>query len=220
MESVLALLPQEKEFVTEDGLSGTLTLQLSTVRVETAGYGSSTKTVTTTRSYPNLESEDTQYIPKSIQDGGRTMTLQDISWQTANTSNVDDFALGDRYTAVATYTGTATSSYVTGYNVSAEYSGTVSRIALDRVRYVAIFERTTFVPEELPPEEIEDPNDPNLLETPELPGEMNPSEDSAPGFHFNWAFLLIPLAVVAVGGGGLGIALFLRRRSESREETH
>ena len=37
MESVLALLPQEKEFVTEDGLSGTLTLQLSTVRVETAG---------------------------------------------------------------------------------------------------------------------------------------------------------------------------------------
>ena len=38
MESVLALLPQEKEFVTEDGLSGTLSLQLSTVRVETAGY--------------------------------------------------------------------------------------------------------------------------------------------------------------------------------------
>ena len=220
MESVLALLPQEKEFVTEDGLSGTLTLQLSTVRVETAGYGSSTKTVTTTRSYPNLESQDTQYIPKSIQDGGRTMTLQDISWQTANTASVDDFALGDRYTAVATYTGTATSSYVTGYNVSAEYSGTVSRIALDRVRYVAIFERTTFVPEELPPEEIENPDDPGLLENPELPGEVSPPEDSAPGFHFNWAFLLIPLAVVVVGGGGLGIALYLRRRSESREETH
>ena len=206
MESVLALLPQEKEFVTEDGLSGTLTLQLSTVRVETAGYGSSTKT----------ESQDTQYIPKTIQDGGRTMTLQDISWQTANTANVDDFALGDRYTAVATYTGTATSSYVTGYNVSAEYSGTVSRIALDRVRYVAIFERTTFVPEEPPTEEIENLNDPSLLETPELPGEVSPPE----GFRFNWGFLLIPLAVVAVGGGGLGIALFLRRRSESREETH
>ena len=219
MESVLALLPQEKEFVTEDGLSGTLTLQLSTVRVETAGYGSSTKTVTTTRSYPNLESQDTQYIPKSIQDGGRTMTLQDISWQTANTASVDDFALGDRYTAVATYTGTATSSYVTGYNVSAEYSGTVSRIALDRVRYVAIFERTTFVPEEPAPE---DPGDPTAPE-PEAPtpGELPESpEDSAPGFHFNWAFLLIPLAVMAIGGGGLGIALFLRRRSESREETH
>ena len=116
--------------------------------------------------------------------------------------------------------GIPRSDYVTGYNVSAEYSGTVSRIALDRVRYVAIFERTTFVPEEPPPEEIENPNDPGLLETPELPGEVSPTEDSTPGFRFSWAFLLIPLAVVAVGGGGLGIALFLRRRSESREETH
>ena len=39
MESVLALLPQEKEFITEDGLSGVLTLQLDTVQVEVAGYG-------------------------------------------------------------------------------------------------------------------------------------------------------------------------------------
>ena len=87
---------------------------------------------------------------------------------------------------------------------------------MDRVRYVAIFERTTFVPEEPTPE---DPTVPEL-EAPADPGEMIPPEDSAPGFHFNWAFLLIPLAVVAVGGGGLGIALYLRRRSESREETH
>ena len=39
MESVLALLPQEKEFVTEDGLSGTLALQLDTVQVEGQGTG-------------------------------------------------------------------------------------------------------------------------------------------------------------------------------------
>ena len=41
MESVLALLPAEKEFVTDDGLTGILSLDLSTVRVEVAGYGSS-----------------------------------------------------------------------------------------------------------------------------------------------------------------------------------
>ena len=218
MESVLALLPQEKEFVTEDGLSGTLTLQLSTVRVEAAGYGSSSKTVTATRSYPNLESQDTQYIPKSIQDGGRTMTLKDISWQTANTADVDGFALGDRYTAVATYTGTATSSYVTGYNVTAEYSGTVSRIALDRVRYVAIFERTTFVPDEPEPELPDDPNDPALGENPELPGELDAPTDEDSGFHFNWAFLVVPLALVVAGGGGIGIALYIKHKNESGEE--
>ena len=33
METILSLLPQQKEFVTEDGLSGTLTLKLDTVQV-------------------------------------------------------------------------------------------------------------------------------------------------------------------------------------------
>ena len=74
MESVLALLPQEKEFVTEDGLSGTLSLQLDTVQVEAAGYGSSTREVSATRSYPNLASQDTASIPKSIEEDGRTLT--------------------------------------------------------------------------------------------------------------------------------------------------
>ena len=115
MASVLALLPQEREFITDDGLTGTLTLQLDTVQVEVAGYGSSTKEVQATRSYPNLAGQDTQYIPKTIEDNGRTLTLQSIDWQTYNTASTDGYALGDRFTAVATYTGSATSSYVKGY---------------------------------------------------------------------------------------------------------
>lgn len=75
MESVLALLPQEREFVTDDGLTGTLTLKLDTVRVEVSGYGSATRRLTATRAYPNLIGQDTQFIPKSIEDGGRTLTL-------------------------------------------------------------------------------------------------------------------------------------------------
>lgn len=198
MESILALLPQEKEFVTEDGLSGTLALQLNTVQVETAGYGSSTRTVTAKRSYPNLDSQDAQYIPKTVEGNGRTMTLQDISWQTDNTGSLDGYDIGNRFTAVATYTGTATSSYVTGYTVTAEYSGTVSRIALERVRYVAIFQRTTVVPEE-PVEE---------------PAPVEPINEAG----FNWAMLLVPLALVVLAGGGIGAALFLKHKRESGEE--
>ena len=85
MGAVLALLPQTKEFITEDGLSGVLTLKLDTVKVEAAGYGSSTKTVTATRTYPGLADQDTQYIPKTIQDGGNSMTLQAVDWQTEGT---------------------------------------------------------------------------------------------------------------------------------------
>ena len=198
MASVLELLPQQREFVTADGLSGTLTLQLDTVQVDVSGYGSSTRAVNVTRSYPNLAGQDTSYIPKTIQDGGRTLTLQDISWQTDNTASLDGYDVGDRFTAVATYSGSATSSYVKGYTVTANYAGTVSRIALNKTRYVAIFEgdgpTASLIPEESAP-------------------------DPGSGSHFNWAFLLVPLGVIALAGGGMGTALFLKRRHESEEGT-
>ena len=195
MASVLALLPQQREFVTDDGLSGTLTLQLDTVQVDVSGYGSATRAVNVTRSYPNLAGQDTQYIPKTIQDGGRTLTLQDVSWQTDNTGSLDGYALGDRYTAVATYTGSATSSYVKGYTVSADYTGTVSRIALNKTRYVAIFEGTPLQP-------------------------VEPAADTAntAASAFHWAYVLVPLGVIAAAGGGIGIALFLKRRGELAED--
>ena len=82
MESVLALLPQEREFITDDGLMGTLTLRLDTVQVEPSGYGSSTREITSKRSYPNLAEQDTQYLPKTITENGKTLTLTDIQWQT------------------------------------------------------------------------------------------------------------------------------------------
>ncbi len=200
MASVLALLPQTKEFVTDDGLAGTLTLQLETVQVKVSGYGSSTKEVRATRRYPNLASQDTQYIPKSIEEDGRSLKLQDISWQMESASE-DSYTIEERYTAVATYTGSATSRYVKGYTVTADYSGTVSRIALNKTRYVAIFEGVAIEPEEPPV-----PSEPIATEPVE-------TEPSAP-FSFNWAFVLVPLAVIAVAGAGVGIALFIKRRYE------
>ena len=187
MESVLALLPQEREFITDDGLMGTLTLRLDTVQVEPSGYGSSTKQLSVKRSYPNLAEQDTQYIPKSIEDGGRTLTLSNIQWQTDNTANMDGYAVADRYTAVAT------SSYVKGYTVTADYTGTVSRIALNRVRYVAIFEGTSIQPAE--------------------PANV-PSAASA----FRWSYVLIPLGIVAAAGAGVGGALLVKHRKENADE--
>ena len=192
MESVLALLPQEREFITDDGLMGTLTLRLDTVQVEPSGYGSSTKQLSVKRSYPSLAEQDTQYIPKSIENGGRTLTLTDIQWQTDNTANMDGYAVADRYTAVATYTGSATSSYVKGYTVTADYTGTVSRIALNRVRYVAIFEGTPIQPAE-------------------------PAKTTG-AVSLRWSYVLIPLGIVAAAGAGVGGALLVKHRKENADE--
>ena len=200
MESVLALLPAQREFTTEDGLTGTLALKLDTVQVNVAGYGSSTRAVSATRSYPNLAGQDTSYIPKSITDNGRTLELATIDWQTDNTANEDGYAVGDRFTAIATYTGSATSSYVKGYVVTAEYSGTVSRIALNKVRYVAIFEGTPL-----------DPVEPTPDPEPEPSGDV--AGPAAP-VQFNWAYVLVPLGLVALAGAGVGGALFIKKRRE------
>lgn len=243
MESVLALLPEQKEFVTDDGLAGILSLQLDTVQVETAGYGKSTKQVSVTRNYPNQVSQDTENIPKTIDDGGKTLTLADIKWQTDNTANVNGYAMGDRYTAVATYTGTATSTYVKGYTVTAEYTGTVSRIALNRVRYVAIFEGMAIFSDIPDPNDTSDlmepptdptgpaepvnPETPVVPDTPSQPENPKPEapdantsqEPQAPVFSFNWSYILVPLLVIALAGIGVGIALFIKHRTENGDDT-
>ena len=143
MNDILPLLEEEKQVVTEDGFSGTAKLDLSNLKIEGAGYGTSTKTVSTTRTYPNLDSADTQYIPKTAVENGKTLELSGIHWQSGNTQNINDTAITDRYTAVATYTGTVSNSYVKGYTVTAEYKGTVSKTNTDKVLYTAIFEEST-----------------------------------------------------------------------------
>ena len=148
MNDILPLLEEEKQIVTEDGFSGTAKLDISNLKIETAGYGTSTKTVTATRTYPNLESADTQYIPKTTVENGKTLELSNIDWQNDNTQNINDTAVTDRYTAVATYTGTVSNSYVKGYTVTAEYKGTVSKTNTDKVMYTAIFEGKEIVPVE------------------------------------------------------------------------
>lgn len=95
---------------------------------------------------------------------------------------------------MAAYSGSATSSYVKGYTVTANYAGTVSRIALNKTRYVAIFEGDGPAVGIIPVE-----------------------EDSGSDFQFNWAYPLVPPGIIAVAGGGIGTALFLKRRREAEE---
>lgn len=190
MASVLALFPQTKEFITEDGLAGTLALKLDTVNVEVAGYGSATKNLTATRTYPGLADQDTQYLPKSIEDNGHTLTLQSVNWQEEASGH---------FTAIGTYSGSATSSYVKGYTVTADYTGTVSRINLNKIRYVAIFEG-----EALEPGVTEEPGD---TTAPDL---TDPAEQDAPtGENNNLLPVVAVVAVVLLGGG---VFYFIKRR--------
>ncbi len=129
MSEIIQQLEPALEVTTEDGFSGVLAPDYPDVKVEAAGYKTSSRTVTASRSYPNLSDADASLIPKTISDGGRTLTLADVQWQEA----------GGYYNASATYSGTATGKYATGYHVTVEYKGEVTRTRSDSVIYTAVF---------------------------------------------------------------------------------
>ena len=139
MAKILKMLEPKLEVRTEDGYEGVLALDHTTIQVEAAGYGTSSRTVTAERTYPNLSDADVALIPKSVNENGRTLTLADVSWQEAAADSMDGYDIPIRYTAVASYTGTATSKYATGYTVTANYRGDVTRTSCDTVIYTAVF---------------------------------------------------------------------------------
>ena len=138
METILSLLPQEKEVTTEEGYTGVLRLDHTSVQVTTDGYATKTQPLSATRSYPNLSEADLSLIPKSIEEKGKTLTLADVQW---SSSEQTDGAGGTvtRYTAAASYTGTSSYQYATGYTVTANYTGEVAKTGCSVVTYTAIF---------------------------------------------------------------------------------
>ena len=136
---IIKTLEPELEVVTDDGFTGVLKPDYASISVEAAGYKTSSWTVSASRTYPNLSDADISLLPKSIEDSGRTLTLADVDWQDTGADYVDGDPLAVRYTAVASYTGTATSRKVTGYTVTVDYMGEVTRTTNDTVIYTAVF---------------------------------------------------------------------------------
>lgn len=129
MEQILQRLDAQKEVTTEDGHTGVLTLDHTSVKVTADGYGTKKRTLSATRTYPNLSDADVALIPKTIQDNGHTLTLADVQWDSAYQTEADEAVV--RYYATAQYTGESSSQYVTGYTVTADYSGRVTKTSCD-----------------------------------------------------------------------------------------
>lgn len=204
METILGLLPQEKAVTTEDGFEGTLYLKIDSIQTEPSGYGSKTSPISVTRNYPNLASADTNHLPKTITEGGRTLTLQNVQWQTDNTYNANDYEIGDRFTAICTYSGSKTVSYVKGYTTTADYTGEVYRTGVTVIRYTVIFTGTPIAPAEPDPGPDSDPNAGTAQKDQDIPG----------------ALILIPAVLIALGAG-VGGTYFVMKRKEhiTHEET-
>lgn len=151
MGEVLKLFDPSIEFITEEGFSGVLTLDHTTMQVEVDGYKNSSYNVTANRTYPNLSAADVSLVPKTVEENGRTLALDNVNWQEARTASVDGYDMPELYTATATYSGTANSRKATGYTATAEYAGELSKTVPGPVCYTAIFEGAEIAPPEPEP---------------------------------------------------------------------
>lgn len=120
MEKILQTLSATMETVTEDGYSGVLRLDHTTVKVTTDGYATKSQPLSATRTYPNLSDADASLIPKTIEEKGRTLTLANVEWASVYLTESEGAVL--RYTATASYTGANSYRVAIGYTVTADYT--------------------------------------------------------------------------------------------------
>ena len=139
LEKILPLLPPTMEYRADDGFIGILTLDVSSIAVETAGTKTTSHTMTVTREYPHLSSNDTSLIPKKVTDRGKAYALAGVDWRAQRVESIDYEDIPTSYTGVATYTATGYSTSVTGYTTTAVYNGELAKLSQGKTHYIAYF---------------------------------------------------------------------------------
>ena len=177
LSAVLKQLDPHREVTTEDGYTGLLALDYTSVTVEAKGYKTSTKSLSATRTYPSLSDADLSLVPKTTTDNGKTLTLGAVEWSGGENGY---------YTATATYTGTSSTRYATGYTVTASYTGQVAKTGCEVVTYTAIF-GSEVLPKGEKTEESSNPPDQAGKTEPETP-DADPAPAETGGTH--WLSLL------------------------------
>jgi hypothetical protein len=147
LADILSNLAPAMEY-TQDGYSGTLALDHTTIKTEASGYSSHSYTVTDTKVIEGLDSNDVSYVPKTTVKSGLTLSLAGVDWSTSGASEADGALVPTRFTATASYTGKGYGKTADGYVTTAEYSGELEKRGVEAVVYTV-----TYIGEEiLPPE--------------------------------------------------------------------
>ena len=155
LKDILAELKPTIEF--DDGTSqGILALDHETIKTAAAGYKTSSYTVTATKNFTGLASNDSSLIDPTAVKNGRTLSLSNITWSVESTALVGDTLVPATYSAVATYSGTASSTVATGYITTAEYTGKVTASGISSIKYTVTYIGTPILVEE-PDTEISAP---------------------------------------------------------------
>lgn len=132
----------------QDGFTGELALDHTTLVTEAAGYTTKYSTVTDTKVISNLDRNDMSYVPATTTKNGKTLSLVDVEWQVTGTDLVGEALVPSRYQAVATYSASSSYSVATGYVTTVEYTGEVTAEGIENITYTVVYTGTEILPVE------------------------------------------------------------------------
>ena len=204
---VLEALPVTVDY--DDGrYTGTLYLDHTTIETVASGYTTGSYTVTTTKEYGNLDSNDMSYIPSTTVKDGKTLPLVNVEWAIQGSALVDDVLVPSTYKAIATYADKAYYSAATGYVTTAEYTGTVSCEEISSITYTV-----TYVGEEIKPVE-------EITRETELIADATEDERTVAEMSTNntcvWLYVIAGLLIVLL----VVAAIYFLRYRKSKDSDH
>jgi hypothetical protein len=228
LEQILTMFSPSMDYKSDDGFAGIIMLDISSIKVETAGISTSGYTMSVIREYPNLSANDTSFVPKTVTDRGTVYTLAGVEWKAGNYATVDYERIPEYYTAVATYTATGTSTRVTGYITTADYTGTLAKLSQGKTVYTAYFlgEEIRTPLEMVSPtpapdataEQMPEPTSEPAPETAETAGSAEAPDAPQKSNILNNGALFAIIPCLAVLGGGA--YYFLKRKVKHDAKTH
>lgn len=122
-ETIRAALEPIMEY-DEGGFSGQLLLDYDSIVSVAADKKTYSYPIVKTVEINNLADNDYAYLDKKM----GNLTLAEADWELQNGVQRADEMIPGAYTAYATYTGTGYGTKITGYNNTAYYTGTVTRV--------------------------------------------------------------------------------------------
>ena len=139
LEKVISLFNETKDFE-DDGYTGTLVRDNSTLKVQIKDSYQEEYKVYLQKSYDNVPSNELNDIPKEIKENGTTYYLVNPVWNIAETEMVSNNEVPVKYNGTMYYEGIKTKTIITSYLATIKYTGTLEKQVPDTTTFTAKYE--------------------------------------------------------------------------------
>lgn len=147
---VLNLFETKKE-TEEEGYSGILELQNDSLKIKVHDSYIEEYKVTLTKEYNNVNQNELNNIPKTIEQDGTTYYLVNPVWNIAQTQKIDGQDIPISYNGIMNYEGVKERTIITSYLATVNYKGILEKEVTESITYNIDYEeipqeKTNYIP--------------------------------------------------------------------------